>query len=396
MGCDQRPRRSGDARSAAPLRLRLRPVSRARSRPSTARSSSTACASRRPAETDPAKLPWGELGVDVVIESTGRFRVARGAEKHLEAGARKVVISAPAKDPDVTVALGVNFDDVYDPEIHRIISNASCTTNCLAPVAKVLHEGLGIRHGLMTTVHAYTGDQRAPRRAAQGLPPGPRGGLQPRADDDGRREGPRSRRPRAARQAPGLRGARTRADRLARRPHDRGRAADDRRGGERARSARAPTAASSTASSATARSRSSRPTSSSRRTRRSSTRGLTTVIDGTQVKVVAWYDNEWGYSNRLVDLVQRVLVPVAVGRRKAMLAARAGRRRPGTSNGPVSADAQPAGRPRRPGCCTPLDRGSGCRPGRGSGRSRRSADRSPRAGGVARRARRGAARRSAC
>ena len=113
-----------------------------------------------PAETDPARLPWAELEVDVVIESTGRFRARADAAKHLEAGARKVIVSAPAKDPDVTVALGVNFDEVYDPEAHRIISNASCTTNCLAPVAKVLHEGLGIRHGLMTTVHAYTGDQQ--------------------------------------------------------------------------------------------------------------------------------------------------------------------------------------------------------------------------------------------
>src|SRR5207302_4988051 len=107
----------------------------------------------------PARLPWDELDVDVVIESTGRFRARADAQKHLEAGARKVIVSAPAKDPDVTVVLGVNFDDVYDAEAHRVISNASCTTNCLAPVAKLLHEGLGIRHGLMTTVHAYTGDQ---------------------------------------------------------------------------------------------------------------------------------------------------------------------------------------------------------------------------------------------
>ena len=106
------------------------------------------------------RCPWGELDVDVVIESTGRFRARDDAAKHLDAGARKVVISAPAKNPDVTVALGVNFDEVYDAESHHIISNASCTTNCLAPVAKVLHEGLGIRHGLMTTVHAYTGDQQ--------------------------------------------------------------------------------------------------------------------------------------------------------------------------------------------------------------------------------------------
>src|SRR5215831_13764235 len=112
------------------------------------------------AEPDPAKLPWGYLGVDVAIESTGFFRKRADAMKHLSAGARKVIVSAPAKEPDVTVVLGVNFDDVYDPEQHEIISNASCTTNCLAPVAKVLHEAIGIRHGVMTTVHAYTGDQR--------------------------------------------------------------------------------------------------------------------------------------------------------------------------------------------------------------------------------------------
>jgi glyceraldehyde 3-phosphate dehydrogenase len=110
-------------------------------------------------ERDPAALPWGELGVDVVIESTGLFTARADAAKHLEAGARKVIISAPAKEPDVTVALGVNFD-TYDREQHHIISNASCTTNCLAPLAKVLHEAFGIEQGLMTTIHAYTADQR--------------------------------------------------------------------------------------------------------------------------------------------------------------------------------------------------------------------------------------------
>ena len=112
------------------------------------------------AETNPTALPWGDLGAEVVIESSGFFRDRAGAAKHLEAGARKVIISAPAKEPDITVALGINFEDDYDPERHHIISNASCTTNCLAPVAKVLHEAFGIRHGVMTTVHAYTGDQR--------------------------------------------------------------------------------------------------------------------------------------------------------------------------------------------------------------------------------------------
>jgi glyceraldehyde 3-phosphate dehydrogenase len=111
-------------------------------------------------ERDPAALPWSELGVDVVIESTGFFTARADAAKHLEAGAKKVIISAPAKEPDVTVALGVNFDEAYDPENHHVISNASCTTNCLAPLAKVLHESFTIEQGLMTTIHAYTADQR--------------------------------------------------------------------------------------------------------------------------------------------------------------------------------------------------------------------------------------------
>jgi len=111
-------------------------------------------------ERDPANLPWGDLGVDVVIESTGFFTKRADAAKHLEAGAKKVIISAPATEPDVTVALGVNFDSDYDPENHHVISNASCTTNCLAPLAKVLNDAFGIEQGLMTTIHAYTADQR--------------------------------------------------------------------------------------------------------------------------------------------------------------------------------------------------------------------------------------------
>jgi glyceraldehyde 3-phosphate dehydrogenase len=111
-------------------------------------------------ERDPAQLPWGDLGVDVVIESTGFFTARADAAKHLDAGAKKVIISAPAKEPDVTVALGVNFDSDYDPENHDVISNASCTTNCLAPLAKVLNDTFGIEQGLMTTIHAYTADQR--------------------------------------------------------------------------------------------------------------------------------------------------------------------------------------------------------------------------------------------
>jgi glyceraldehyde 3-phosphate dehydrogenase len=110
------------------------------------------------AERDPASLPWGDLGVDLVIESTGFFTGRAGAQKHLDAGAKKVIISAPATDPDVTVVLGVN-DDAYDPASHDIISNASCTTNCVAPLAKVLHDAFTIERGLMTTIHAYTQDQ---------------------------------------------------------------------------------------------------------------------------------------------------------------------------------------------------------------------------------------------
>jgi glyceraldehyde 3-phosphate dehydrogenase len=110
------------------------------------------------AERDPGNLPWGDLGVDVVIESTGFFTDRDGAAKHLDGGAKKVIISAPAKGPDVTMVLGVN-DDAYDPESHHVISNASCTTNCVAPLAKVLHDEFTIEQGFMTTIHAYTNDQ---------------------------------------------------------------------------------------------------------------------------------------------------------------------------------------------------------------------------------------------
>ena len=261
-----------------------------------------------PGETDPAKLPWAELGVDVVIESTGLFRDRAGAQKHLDAGARKVVISAPAKEPDVTVALGVNFDQVYDPETHRIISNASCTTNCLAPVAKVIHEALGIRHGLMTTIHAYTGDQRlldAPhkdyrraRAAACNLVPTTTGAAKAVGlvipELAGKLQGFAVRvpvptgslvdltveveRPTTVEEVNALIAERA----------DRGELAGILRYSEE------PLVSSDIIKS---------PFSAI------FDAGLTTVIDGTQVKVVAWYDNEWGYSNRLVDLVQRVMVP---------------------------------------------------------------------------------------
>src|SRR5215218_4102640 len=110
-------------------------------------------------EREPANLPWADLGIDVVLESTGFFTKREGAQQHLDAGAKKVVISAPATDPDVTLVLGVN-DDAYDPDSHHIISNASCTTNCVAPLAKVLHDEFTVEQGVMTTIHAYTNDQR--------------------------------------------------------------------------------------------------------------------------------------------------------------------------------------------------------------------------------------------
>ena len=110
------------------------------------------------AERDPANLPWGELGVDIVIESTGFFTKAAAAQKHIDAGAKKVLISAPASDEDITIVMGVNHE-LYDPAAHNIISNASCTTNCLGPLAKVINDEFGIERGLMTTIHAYTADQ---------------------------------------------------------------------------------------------------------------------------------------------------------------------------------------------------------------------------------------------
>jgi glyceraldehyde 3-phosphate dehydrogenase len=264
-----------------------------------------------PAETDPARLPWGELAVDVVIESTGLFRKRADAAKHLEAGARKVIVSAPAKEPDVTVALGVNFEEAYDPDKHDVISNASCTTNCLAPVAKVLHEGLGIRHGLMTTVHAYTGDQRlldAPhadyrraRAAACNLVPTTTGAAKALGlvvpELAGKLHGYAVRVPVPTGSLVDLTvevERTTTADEV-----------NEIVAGRADRGVLAGILAYSE-----------EPLVSSDIVKSSYSSifdaGLTAVIDGTLVKVVAWYDNEWGYSNRLVDLAQRVLVPVAV------------------------------------------------------------------------------------
>ena len=263
-----------------------------------------------PTVSDPAALPWGELGVDVVIESTGRFRARADAAKHLEAGARKVIVSAPAKEPDVTVALGINFDEVYDPAVHHVISNASCTTNCLAPVVKVLHETVGIRHGLMTTIHAYTGDQclldgphkdlRRARAAAANLIPTSTG----------------------AAKAIGLVIPELAGKLLGfavRVPVPTGSLVDLTIEAERATSAEEINELfrerADTGSLEGILRYSEEPLVSSDIVKSSYSSifdaPLTTVIDGTQVKVIAWYDNEWGYSNRLVELATRVLVPVS-------------------------------------------------------------------------------------
>ena len=136
----------------------------------------------------PANLPWRDLGVDIVIESTGRFTSGPAARAHLEAGAKKVIISAPAKDEDITIVMGVN-DDSYDADAHAIISNASCTTNCVAPMAKVLLDNFGIVKGLMTTVHAYTQDQNLQDGPHKDLRRARAAATQHRADLDRRREG---------------------------------------------------------------------------------------------------------------------------------------------------------------------------------------------------------------
>jgi glyceraldehyde 3-phosphate dehydrogenase len=254
------------------------------------------------AETDPAKLPWAELGAEVVIESTGRFTDRASASKHLEAGAKKVVISAPATDPDVTVVLGVNFDEVYDKDKHNIISNASCTTNCLAPVTKVVLDTVGIKHGLMTTIHAYTADQRLQdmphkdlrraRAAAVNLIPASTGAAKA-----------------IALVIPELKG---KLDGFAiRAPVPTGSVVDLTIEAERATSVDEIKAAVKAAADGKILQYTEDPIVSSDIVKNSASSifdaTLTRVLDGTLVKVVAWYDNEWGYSSRCVDLVQRLV-----------------------------------------------------------------------------------------
>jgi glyceraldehyde 3-phosphate dehydrogenase len=257
------------------------------------------------AEKDPSALPWGDLGVDVVIESTGLFTDRENAAKHLEAGATKVVISAPATEPDVTVALGVNFDEVYDREQHHVISNASCTTNCLAPVAKVLQDSVGISHGLMTTIHAYTADQRLQdlphkdlrraRAAAINLIPASTGAAKAIGLVVPELQGK-------------LHGFAVRA------PVPTGSVVDLTIEARRETSVEEVNSALKAAADGPMRGilrYTEDPIVSSDIVKDPHSSivdaQLTAVMDGTMVKVVAWYDNEWGYSNRIVDVVQRVL-----------------------------------------------------------------------------------------
>jgi glyceraldehyde 3-phosphate dehydrogenase len=262
-----------------------------------------------PTESDPRSLPWKELEVDVVIESSGRFRARADAAKHLEAGARKVIISAPAKEPDVTVAVGINFEQAYDPDVHHVISNASCTTNCLAPVAKVLEETVGIRHGLMTTVHAYTGDQclldgphkdwRRARSAGANLVPTSTGAAKAIGlvipELAGKLHGFAVRVPVPTGSLIDLTieaGRPTSVEEINELFHARAHTWPLE---GILRYSEEPLVSSDIVKS---------PFSAI------FDAPLTAVVDGTQVKVVAWYDNEWGYSNRLIELATRVHVPV--------------------------------------------------------------------------------------
>jgi glyceraldehyde 3-phosphate dehydrogenase len=255
------------------------------------------------AERDPADLPWKELGVEVVVESTGRFRSREAAGAHLTAGARKVVISAPADDPDITVCIGVN-DDQYDPEQHHIISNASCTTNCLAPLGKVLVDTFGVERGFMTTTHAYTNDQhildlqgkdlRRARAAAANIIPTSTGAAKA-----------------IGLVVPELKG---KLDGIAMRvPVPDGSATDlvavvGRETSKDEVNAAMKAAATSGPMAEVFR-YTDHPIVSSDIVGDPASSifdSLLTMVNGNMVKVVSWYDNEWGYSNRTADLVAKV------------------------------------------------------------------------------------------
>jgi glyceraldehyde 3-phosphate dehydrogenase len=256
-------------------------------------------------ETDPGQLPWGDMGVEVVIESTGLFTKRDDAAKHLDAGASKVIISAPATDPDVTVALGVNFDSAYDPDKHHIISNASCTTNCLAPVAKVINDTVGIERGFMTTIHAYTADQqlqdlphkdlRRARAAAINLIPTSSGAAKAIGlvlpELDGKLSGVAVRAPVATGSVVDL-VCELSGDTNVEEINDAARAA-----------ANGPLRGilSFTEDPIVSTDIIQDPHSSVFDAEQ------TFVMEGRMLRTLAWYDNEWGYSNRCVELAEKVL-----------------------------------------------------------------------------------------
>ena len=262
-------------------------------------------------ERDPAALPWADVGAEVVVESTGLFTKRDDAAKHLDAGAKKVIISAPAKEPDVTLVLGVN-DDAYDADQHDVISNASCTTNCLGPVAKILNDAFGIEHGVMTTIHAYTADQRlqdAPhkdlrraRSAAVNLVPTSTGAAKAIGlvvpELDGKLNG-------IAVRAPVITGSVVDLVATVSRPTSI----------EEVNQAFADKADSGPLEGILQYTEDPIVSTDIITNAYSSVfdSGLTMVVDERLVKVIAWYDNEWGYSNRVVDLAQRVIAgaPVA-------------------------------------------------------------------------------------
>jgi glyceraldehyde 3-phosphate dehydrogenase len=254
-------------------------------------------------ERDPAALAWGDLGVDVVLESTGHFTDRDGAQKHIDAGARKVVISAPATDPDVTVVLGVN-DDQYDPDTHHVVSNASCTTNCVAPLAKVLHDLAKIQSGFMTTIHAYTNDQvildfphrdlRRARAAAINLIPTSTGAAKAIGlvlpDLKGKLDGISVRAPVATGSLTDLvvtLGREVTADEI----QDAYRAAAAGPLEGILQFSEDPIVSTDIVGSAYSCIYDS----------------ALTMVHGSTVKAFGWYDNEWGYSCRLVDLIGKLL-----------------------------------------------------------------------------------------
>ncbi len=257
-------------------------------------------------ERDPAQLPWSDLGVDVVLESTGFFTKRDDAAKHLAAGAKKVIISAPATDPDITVALGVNFDSDYDASEHNIISNASCTTNCLAPFAKAINDAVGIDHGLMTTIHAYTSDQslqdmphkdlRRARAAAINLIPTTTGAAKAvglvMPEMAGKLNGFAVRAPVVTGSLVDLTFVPSKATSV-----EEVNAAVEAAANGPLKGILAYTEDPIVSTDIVGDPHSSIFDAS-----------LTQIIgDGTLVKAVSWYDNEWGYSNRCVELIGKVL-----------------------------------------------------------------------------------------